>query len=418
MLISWPVCLFPQSHSSQSSDRQSLACLQSDSSNSSTQVTTADRTLSSGLDKTCLPFENILTCVILCIAKTKHTMFSGQQIQLPSAPLRLLLDIVLWSDLLPCGLFSQVFESIEEVEQIETEPKSEEVKQGPKITNGAVQNGTSSPDSGHPSSRNFSVTSVLSDGSLSTEDNAVPDTAPRTGSVFQSPIKPAGAKAEVPPEESLECKPRDQKEEEEEEEEATSAAQAMAAPSLEKKMEEESKKPDSVEESGAIEAKEMLDQKTNQPPQVLLAKREELISEAQAADAEKSLLFPAHSGTQSSSKTNFTPQRDGAQVMTESDESPPAIEMEEIPKAKVSVVPWSRKGRCEALPLPDDAHVLLRQGKVSPEGTESLLSDEPEFQTTSQIAGTPFTVRTCVLLVFTGFIFALLFLLLSFSKSF
>lgn len=42
-IISWPVCLCPQSHSSQGSDRQSLACLQSDSSNSSTQVTKADR---------------------------------------------------------------------------------------------------------------------------------------------------------------------------------------------------------------------------------------------------------------------------------------------------------------------------------------------------------------------------------------
>lgn len=44
IIISWPVCLYLQSHSSQSSDRQSLACLQSDSSNSSTQVTNADCT--------------------------------------------------------------------------------------------------------------------------------------------------------------------------------------------------------------------------------------------------------------------------------------------------------------------------------------------------------------------------------------
>lgn len=314
------------------------------------------------------------------------------------------------------------------MEQIETEPKSEEVKQGPKIANGAVQNGTTSPDSGHPSSRNFSVTSVLSDGSLSTEDNAVPDTTPRSGSVsrgMQSPIKPAGAKAEVLPEESPESNLRDQKDEEEEE--ATIVAQAMTTPpSLEKKMKEESKTQDSVEESGAIEAKEISEQKTNHPPEVLLAKREGKISDAQDTEVEKSLIFSAHSGTTSSSETNFTPQGDVAQAMTESDESPSAIEMEEIPKAKVSMVPWSRKGRCEASPLSDDAHVLLRQGeqqgKASPEGTESLLSDEPEMEnlypnfdsgpeiakndnkseTTSQIAGTLFTVCTCILLVFTG----------------
>uniref|UniRef100_A0A667ZIT7 Small G protein signaling modulator 1 n=1 Tax=Myripristis murdjan TaxID=586833 RepID=A0A667ZIT7_9TELE len=74
---------------------------------------------------------------------------------------------------------TQVFESVEEVDQIETEPKNEEAKQVPKMPNGALQNGTSSPDSGHPSSRNFSVTSGLSDGSLSTEDCAAPDTTSR-----------------------------------------------------------------------------------------------------------------------------------------------------------------------------------------------------------------------------------------------
>uniref|UniRef100_A0A8D0AYS4 Small G protein signaling modulator 1 n=1 Tax=Sander lucioperca TaxID=283035 RepID=A0A8D0AYS4_SANLU len=89
---------------------------------------------------------------------------------------------------------NEVFESVEEVDQIETEPKSEEAKPVPKIPNGALQNGTSSPDSGHPSSRNFSVTSGLSDGSL-TEDSTAPDTIPRSAAVPQapqSPVKPAG----------------------------------------------------------------------------------------------------------------------------------------------------------------------------------------------------------------------------------
>ncbi|KAA8592267.1 hypothetical protein FQN60_017722, partial [Etheostoma spectabile] len=93
---------------------------------------------------------------------------------------------------------TQVFESVEEVDQIETEPKSEEAKPVPKIPNGALQNGTSSPDSGHPSSRNFSVTSGLSDVSL-TEDSAAHDTIPRSAAVPQepqSPVKLAGVESE------------------------------------------------------------------------------------------------------------------------------------------------------------------------------------------------------------------------------
>ncbi|XP_077097485.1 small G protein signaling modulator 1 isoform X2 [Siphateles boraxobius] len=67
---------------------------------------------------------------------------------------------------------TQVFESIEEVDQIESELKSDDVKHLSKIANGTPQIGTSSPDSGHPSSRNFSVTSGQSD-SMSTEDSGI-----------------------------------------------------------------------------------------------------------------------------------------------------------------------------------------------------------------------------------------------------
>uniref|UniRef100_A0A7N8YCY9 Small G protein signaling modulator 1a n=1 Tax=Mastacembelus armatus TaxID=205130 RepID=A0A7N8YCY9_9TELE len=178
---------------------------------------------------------------------------------------------------------TQVFESVEEVDQIETEPKNEEAKQVPRMPNGALQNGTSSPDSGHPSSRNFSITSGLSDGSFSTEDSTAPETTPRSAIVPQAPQSPV--------------------------------------------------KPARVE------------------------------SEAYCAS-----------------------QKDEPQVLTESDDSPSAIEMEEIPKAKVSMVPWSRKGRCEASSSSEDSapQAELRQeeeqGKPSPEGTESILSDEPEME--------------------------------------
>uniref|UniRef100_A0A674CRQ3 Small G protein signaling modulator 1-like n=1 Tax=Salmo trutta TaxID=8032 RepID=A0A674CRQ3_SALTR len=94
------------------------------------------------------------------------------------------------------SISNEVFESVEEVDQIETEPKSKEAKQVPKIPNGgALPNGTSSPDSGHPSSRNFSVTSGLSDRSLSTEDSTdttpknITGTPPQLAPAPQSPVK-------------------------------------------------------------------------------------------------------------------------------------------------------------------------------------------------------------------------------------
>ncbi|KAL1267177.1 hypothetical protein QQF64_002852 [Cirrhinus molitorella] len=67
---------------------------------------------------------------------------------------------------------TQVFGSVDEVDPIESEPKPKDEKPQPKIPNGTLPNCTSSPDSGHPSSRNFSVTSALSDCSPSTEDTS------------------------------------------------------------------------------------------------------------------------------------------------------------------------------------------------------------------------------------------------------
>ncbi|KAJ8798852.1 hypothetical protein J1605_000009 [Eschrichtius robustus] len=67
---------------------------------------------------------------------------------------------------------TQVFESVDEVEQVEAECRLEEKQ--PKIPNGNLVNGTCSPDSGHPSSHNFSSgLSEHSEPSLSTEDSIV-----------------------------------------------------------------------------------------------------------------------------------------------------------------------------------------------------------------------------------------------------
>ncbi|XP_038559085.1 small G protein signaling modulator 1 isoform X2 [Micropterus salmoides] len=373
---------------------------------------------------------------------------------------------------------TQVFESVEEVEQIEMEPKNEEAKQVPKMPNGALQNGTSSPDSGHPSSRNFSVTSGLSDGSL-TEDSAAPDTAPRSTAVPQagiqpqSLVKPAAVESEGLAEETdSQVKGEVRNKEEGEEEKAPDVTKMaentktegtgdnMIQPleeGLVKANKETSLPPitqETVDESGANQTedtdldalanlkgmkslesvsdedaimvsaaateskgelveqslkkegevsvegtsnlkkpsetnmekmKEMDESKTSKPPEILLAERKENVSVDPVAPAvEKNLVFAADAEVSRTREAYFASQKDEAQ--TESDESPSAIEMEEIPKAKVSMMPWSRKGRCEASSFSDDSapHVELgqeeEQAKPSPEGTESILSEEPEME--------------------------------------
>ncbi|XP_064377943.1 small G protein signaling modulator 1 isoform X6 [Dromaius novaehollandiae] len=67
---------------------------------------------------------------------------------------------------------TQVFESVDEVEQTEADAQLEDGKQS-KIPNGTVPNGMYSPDSGHPSSQNFSITSGFSERSFSNEDSAL-----------------------------------------------------------------------------------------------------------------------------------------------------------------------------------------------------------------------------------------------------
>ncbi|XP_034506184.1 small G protein signaling modulator 1-like isoform X1 [Ailuropoda melanoleuca] len=71
-----------------------------------------------------------------------------------------------------CTISNEVFESVDEVEQVEAEGRLEEKQ--PKIPSGNLVNGTCSPDSGHPSSHNFSSgLSEHSEPSLSTEDSVM-----------------------------------------------------------------------------------------------------------------------------------------------------------------------------------------------------------------------------------------------------
>ncbi|XP_057688707.1 small G protein signaling modulator 1 isoform X4 [Corythoichthys intestinalis] len=305
-----------ESRSSLSSDRQSLARLQSDSS-TSTQLFTSSH-----------PFP--------------------------------------WSSLLPFGSFLQVFESVEEVEQIETESKSEEAKLLPKMTNGALQNGPSSPDSGHPSSRNFSVTSGLSDGSLSTEDSGAPEAGLKAStklpqdSGLTEQEKPNVTKTEV-----LGVLEESNKSEEPKVQETQSGDVASKGREVPNK--DSTFLPGTCTESQDHTEQRLKNQdvkKTEGEPQTEWCKVEDKSSQ----DTRVSRAREAY----------CTSQKAEAQVLTESDESPSAIEMEEIPKANVSMVPLSRKDLEDLAPYTD-----LRpegQEKPSPEGTESILSEEPEME--------------------------------------
>lgn len=96
----------------------------------------------------------------------------------------------------------QVFESVDEVEQTEADAQLEDGKHS-KIPNGTVPNGTCSPDSGHPSSQNFSIASGFSERSFSNEDSALETNkssassqGKAAGSDVPGPQDPDGARQE------------------------------------------------------------------------------------------------------------------------------------------------------------------------------------------------------------------------------
>ncbi|XP_062471573.1 small G protein signaling modulator 1 isoform X1 [Pezoporus occidentalis] len=97
---------------------------------------------------------------------------------------------------------TQVFESVDEAEQPEADAQLEDGKAS-KIPNGTVPNGACSPDSGHPSSQNFSIASGFSERSFSNEDSALETTKSSAssqgkagGSDAPAPQDPDGARQE------------------------------------------------------------------------------------------------------------------------------------------------------------------------------------------------------------------------------
>lgn len=93
---------------------------------------------------------------------------------------------------------------MDEVDPIESEPKPKDEKPQPKIPNGTLPNCTSSPDSGHPSSRNFSVTSGLSDCSPSTEDASTQENGSKIK--LEPSVVTSEVTVDLPTNYSLECK--------------------------------------------------------------------------------------------------------------------------------------------------------------------------------------------------------------------
>ncbi|KAM4815721.1 small G protein signaling modulator 1-like [Thomomys bottae] len=104
---------------------------------------------------------------------------------------------------------TQVFESVDEVEQVEADSRLEEKQ--PKIPNGNLANGPCSPDSGHRSSHNFSSgLSEHSEPSLSTEDsvldaqrNAAPTFRPGDSSMDEGQSSEATTSRDEGPQEEL-----------------------------------------------------------------------------------------------------------------------------------------------------------------------------------------------------------------------
>lgn len=301
---------------------------------------------------------------------------------------------------------------MEEVEQIELETKPEEAKQVPRMPNGALQNENSSPDSGHPSSRNFSITSGLSEGSFSTEDSSAPDASHRPAAAPQTPqssVKAAGGQSgalTVAGEEDdkgeeeggvfnvtktvddLETEAANKDKKEcvlSEREKTVDTIKKTTAPTQSKHKHTECPQKDlaaSREGASTLDDRSVKRIKESDKSSVAATQRKDNTHTGPGIPEDgRNPGSPLDTRASRESGAVCASQKDAPQVMTDSDESPSAIEMEEIPTAKVSMVPWSSKGHCEPSSQDSNLPVELRQegGKVSPEGSESVLS-EPEME--------------------------------------
>ncbi|XP_028851837.1 small G protein signaling modulator 1 isoform X2 [Denticeps clupeoides] len=326
---------------------------------------------------------------------------------------------------------TQVFESVDEVDQIETEPKGEEVKQVSKILSSALQNGTSSPDSGHPSSRNFSETSGYSDQSLHTEDSTVHEPSPNSQMEF-TPTPPntqtgkreeeeeEGNKMEEKDKETTENFPKVDNRDallsnlqdhfhEKNDKHASIDGNEMdeVNPTYKTETEGEEKLKDNQTRTGK-DVKNINRVKSSESIQTVNREETECIVALKTQRAAPTLdLEPTDAGRKEEGVKDDpdnkhptctagrvamkTMQCDGATVnTTEADESPLVIEMEVIPTAKVSLAPWHTGEFESAEDVSDKAMpplVKLRTAggsKRSPENTEpEMESILPQYNSLS-----------------------------------
>ncbi|XP_072520553.1 small G protein signaling modulator 1 [Salminus brasiliensis] len=342
---------------------------------------------------------------------------------------------------------TQVFESVEEADQIETEPKSDEVKRVPRVSNGTPQNGNASPDSGHPSSRNFSVTSGHSD-SLSTEDSGAQELSAKASSqtvakqgnkngIQRNQTKGSQRSEGADTERTERTETTDGSSEDKEgtvdgaeapqKEDELSRASALGAEPMRESSsqdpEEEGRRSKAVRVSDAVEdetlppstekeelssGSEIVEIPAEVAPESLSAvtSRKILVSEGVVAGENPMGARPKTDETRPAGKEELKEEATykkarSAPVVEEtvvpivfeafstrkmsetpSDESPSAIEMEDIPSGRVAPA-WDRqhhtRGKGTAAPMPE----LRPDGeasKGSPEGTESVLSEEPEME--------------------------------------
>ncbi|KAJ3603932.1 hypothetical protein NHX12_028673 [Muraenolepis orangiensis] len=322
---------------------------------------------------------------------------------------------------------TQVFESVEEADQGEAEAKGPEAKQMPRVPNGVLQNGTSSPDSGHPSSRNFSVTSGLSDTSLSAEDGAcVPDPGPKTPAVaLVEPLTTEGP-PEVDSIADSQCHVEEYKTVEADEKKIRveaggkkqKEAGAEPAKDLERHAEGEDEERIVLKDASDSESVSMTqvpqediqinpEQTENiksQEAKASIAPRDGLPADeekvaagvnAEATDVPREEAHALHVKSLVLTEEGGLPREayhasQGHRQSDSESESPSAIEMEDIPKVSAGG-PWDRKGQCQGWSSSEEN----LQGEVSPEGTGSTPSEEPQmeslypaFDPTSETRGT------------------------------
>lgn len=254
------------------------------------------------------------------------------------------------------------------MDQNETEPKSEGVKQVTKISNGTSQNGTSSTDSGHPSSRNFSVTSGQSD-SISTEDSGLHEPnlkALQLPASAHSPTKP-NQNADQSDFTKMEMRALDR-------EMQTQRTQQEVLKATQTKMDE-----NEVEMNSEVSREDKISVKESQRAfKSTAAEPHEKIVQKMTTNKDRTAPVVEETVVPLVQEAFSRREMSEVQAPDESDESPSAIEMEDIPTANVCMA-WKSPSKTSVQTVVPLLQLGLEE-KTSPEERVSVLSEEPGME--------------------------------------